>query len=143
MSDAAALLAGLLGERVEVRHLCPACGSSTHGRPWLRLGDGRRPDVSIAHADGLTHVGVAWSGRVGVDLERSDAVAPRGVRHPLDDPDADPLALWVRTEAYLKATGTGLRRAPGTVSPDEPGARWEWPAVAGFVAAACLLAPGP
>lgn len=109
--DASVLLADLLGEEVAVRHVCPACGSDQHGRPRVRLADGRRPDVSIAHAGGFTLVGAAPTGRLGVDLERATADPPPGFAS---------LADWVRAEAYLKATGEGLR---GEVRQDAD-ARW-------------------
>lgn len=121
-ADAAALLASLLGEPVVVRHLCPACGSDRHGRPWIQLRDGSRPDVSIAHRGGLTVVGVAASGRVGVDLEAIDAVVPAGIAHPRDWLTG--VELWVRKEAFVKATGEGLRRDLASIAPDEPGATW-------------------
>ncbi len=97
---AATLFADLLGEEVTVRHQCPACGSDQHGRPRLRLANGRRPDVSIAHAGGFTLVGATNTGRLGVDLERASAEAPPGFAS---------IEEWTRAEAYLKATGEGLR----------------------------------
>ena len=113
-ASASELFEALLGEPVVVRHSCPACGSDRHGRPWL-CPSGRRAGVSIAHADGLTLVGVLdVDGALGVDLERSDAVAPAGVRHPDDPPGRSDLELWVAKEAFLKATGEGLRREPGS-----------------------------
>ncbi|HHU39881.1 MAG TPA: hypothetical protein GXZ45_11455 [Propionibacterium sp.] len=106
--SAADLLSELLGEEVVVRRQCPACGSDRHGRPGVRLGDGSRPGVSIAHAVGLTLVGAVPTGRLGVDLEASDAAPPPGFAS---------IADWVRAEAHLKATGEGLRgdatSAPG------------------------------
>ncbi len=109
--EASVLLADLLGEEVVVCHQCPACGSDQHGRPRLRLVDGRRPDVSIAHADGFTLVGAVSSGRLGVDLERASADPPPGFAS---------IEEWTRAEAYLKATGEGLR---GEVRQDAD-ARW-------------------
>ncbi len=127
-SDAAALLGRLLGEPVDLRHACPACGSDAHGRPWLRLRDGRRPGVSVAHAAGVTLVGVCWSGRLGVDLEPVAALLPPGVAT---------LADWVRYEAHAKATGEGVR-CP-VAAGFEAGARFGVVDVPGFVAAWCLL----
>lgn len=127
-SDAAALLAGVLGEPVAVEHTCPACGSGAHGRPWVRLRDGRRPDVSVAHVGDLTLVGVSWNGRVGVDLEAADAVAPPGFAS---------LADWVRYEAHGKATGEGLRRPISAGF--EPAAMLGTVEIPGCVAAWCVL----
>ena len=45
-ASASELLRGLLGEPVVVRHLCPACGSSEHGRPWLRPAEGGREELA-------------------------------------------------------------------------------------------------
>ncbi len=139
-ASAADLLIGLLGEPVTVRHLCPACGSTSHGRPWTMLRDGRRPDISVSHAGALTLVGATWHGRVGVDVEPATGTPPPGIRHPADPPAS--LELWLRKEAYLKATGDGLRRDPGTVSPAEPHATWgSVTAPTGHVAAWCLIHP--
>lgn len=129
---AGALLTDLLGEPVVVRHLCPACGSISHGRPWTRLVDGRRPDISVAHTGALTVVGATWTGRLGVDVEPAGRVPPSG--------DLD---LWVRAEAYLKSVGEGLRRDPATVGLSQPGATWGQLDVGpGFVAAWCLVSRG-
>lgn len=124
-ADAAALLAELVGEPVRIIHLCPACGSDRHGRPRVVVGASTSVaphSVSIARDRGFTLVGIATEGLLGVDVEASGAVVDLHVRHP-DDAGAD-AALWVRKEAYLKASGEGLRRDPRTVSPREAGARW-------------------
>lgn len=140
-AEATDLLAGLLGEPVTVRHACPACGSDRHGRPTVVVRDGRTTAVSIAHAGGLTLVALAGRGRVGVDLEPLDAHAPPGVRSHDDPLDLSDLELWVRKEAFLKATGDGLRRDPSTVGIDEPGAVWGRIRIDGYVAAWCVLQP--
>ena len=133
------LLVGLLGEPVTIRHACPACGSDRHGRPTAYLQDGQTA-ISIAHAGTMTLVATTDTGSIGVDLEPVDAVAPPGVRAP-DDPDLSDLELWVRKEAFLKASGDGLRRAPATVGPYEPGATWGRIEIDGYVAAWCVLQP--
>ena len=135
------LLAGLLGEPVIVRHACPACGSDRHGRPTALVQDGRPTAVSIAHAGAMNLVAVTGAGRLGVDLEPVDALAPPGVRHHDDPDDVDDLELWVLKEAFLKASGDGLRRDPSTVGPDEPGAVWGRVEIDGYVAAWCVLQP--
>lgn len=140
-AKAADLLAGLLGEPVVVRHACPACGSDRHGRPTAVVQDGRATAVSVAHAGPMTLVAVTGTGLVGVDLEPVHAVAPPGVRRHEDPPDLDDLELWVLKEAFLKASGDGLRRAPETVGLYEPGAVWGRVGIDGYVAAWCVLQP--
>lgn len=135
------LLAGLLGESVIVRHACPACGSDRHGRPTALVQDGRATAVSVAHAGAMTLVGLTGEGRVGVDLEPLDAPAPPGVRGHDDPRDLSDLELWVLKEAFLKASGDGLRRDPSTVGPGEPGAVWGRLEIDGYVAAWCVLQP--
>jgi 4'-phosphopantetheinyl transferase len=140
-TEATDLLAGLLGEPVAVRHACPACGSDRHGRPTAVVQDGRTTAVSIAHAGAMTLVALAGQGRVGVDLEPLDSVAPPGVRGDADPLDLSDLELWVLKEAFLKASGDGLRRDPSTVGLDEPGAVWGRVEIDGYVAAWCVLQP--
>ena len=138
-TSATSLLTELLGEPAIVRHACPACGSDRHGRPTVLVQDGRPAVVSIAHAGAMNLVALTVAGRVGVDLEPLDALAPPGVRRHDDPRDVDDLELWVLKEAFLKASGDGLRRAPSTFGLHEPGAVWGRVEIDGYVAAWCVL----
>ncbi len=89
----------------------------------------------------MTLVALTGAGRIGVDLEPVDALAPPGVRRADDPHDVGDLELWVLKEAFLKATGDGLRRDPATVALDEPGAVWGRVEIDGYVAAWCVLQP--
>jgi hypothetical protein len=71
-----------------LHHLCPACGSVTHGQPSFDA----PVAVSIARAGGLTVVALGPAGSLGVDV----AVA------------APDVSSWTRTEAVAKAHGTGI-----------------------------------
>lgn len=100
---------------VEVGQLCHRCGSSRHGRPWLRL-DGRKVHVSVARS-GPHLLTVVAAAPVGVDVESVDAVG-RGwhadlvcTASELADPPGTTsarAAMWVAKEAVLKQRGTGL-----------------------------------
>lgn len=116
-SDAHALLLALAA-RVTGRdgwrlaHACGRCGSSTHGRPVLvghpgLLGQSSAPHASLARADGHALVAVCVEAPVGVDLERTGAADGLESLWELCD-DADRTRAWVRTEARLKALGTGF-----------------------------------
>lgn len=107
----------LLGGRVT--RLCPACGSTAHGRPHRR-----GTHVSLGYAPGVVLVATA-STPVGVDVEEGDDAA------------------WTRTEAVLKCTGEGLRRPPAEVGTDvEEGLHTHrLPLPAGWVGTAVTRAP--
>jgi hypothetical protein len=76
---------------VAVRRLCPRCGSSGHGRPYVVTATGPAPQVSLSYAEGL--VAVAWAdGPVGIDIE-DDGPWVDGVDR----------RTWSRQEALFKA----------------------------------------
>lgn len=107
------------------REPCPGCGR-THGRPVVAGGAG--PGFSLSHSGDLVLAAVAAGSRgpVGVDVQKvpspatASLCAPRlhpGERAELGKVPYEHLAeafaqIWVRTEAYLKAVGTGLCRPP-------------------------------
>lgn len=161
----------LLGDRLGMapravrlgRDACPICGDE-HGRP-ISLDDPEGTFFSIAHTDGLVLLAIA-DATVGVDAE---TVGGDDLREDLDMvlhpderaalerlPEASRaralLSCWVRTEAHLKALGTGLGRDPATVAvgPEAPGTVTRvdgWSVVdldvgVGHVAAIALAGPG-
>lgn len=104
-----------------VRETCPTCGGP-HGRPAVPEG---APHFSLSHTRGLSLLAFA-AATVGADVEEVPrGTAPDGVwqsLHPREVAELEALAepgralafarAWVRKEAYLKALGTGLSRAP-------------------------------
>ena len=89
------------------------------GRPYLTDG----PDFNLSDTVGGSVVAVARTGRLGVDLERTDRVLPHrrlapryyAAREiaaleamPDDDARAAFLRLWTAKEATCKSTGTGI-----------------------------------
>lgn len=122
------------------------CASIDHGQPFVEGIGG----LSLSHAHGVTLAAVA-DGPVGIDHEPLDErVAANVVAHPSET--ADPLRLWVRKEAVLKATGLGLLVDPTSFWIDERGrpstpSGYEGPPLAvvdleveGFVAAIAMSA---
>jgi 4'-phosphopantetheinyl transferase len=109
------------------RDPCPLCGED-HGRP-VALDDRRGTQFSLAHTSGMVVVAVADT-VVGVDVEpTSRTTAAEDLVAALNEHDAAEvdllppqardralLASWVRTEAVLKARGTGLGVDPATVA---------------------------
>lgn len=99
---------------------------TAQGRPYL---PGEAFRFSLSHADGLSVLACAPSGRVGVDLAHSsDAALARQLdpsfftpaeRHALAQQRFTPLQLWTRKEALLKAAGTGLLLAPAQAAVNE------------------------
>ncbi len=144
-------------DRFVVTRTCVTC-SRPHGRPRV---PGTDLEVSLAHRGDVIVVATSWRIAVGVDVEHSDAVDDRAYdivaseaerRHGAD---AEHRArVWARSEAILKATGTGFARDPrevtaaadGTViwAGSGPAARWVDLAIgdlvgSGYVAAAAWL----
>jgi 4'-phosphopantetheinyl transferase len=103
-----------------------------HGeKPELEGTPPERPlRFSLTHTDGLVACALAWDLDVGVDAEPLSRrpAAPGVIRRVLASAEQAALAAldpscrdhrfltsWCVKEAYLKATGTGLRVAPDTV----------------------------
>lgn len=94
-----------------------------HGKPRLPAA----PDFSIAHADGLVACALAHAGRVGLDVERCDAVRAEQLRLVLDARERErvasgaltPADAWVMKEAVLKAAGEGAAHARAVALHDD------------------------
>ncbi|HWU33428.1 MAG TPA: hypothetical protein VN108_11160 [Marmoricola sp.] len=99
----------------EVGHRCLTCGSTEHGQPFAEGVGG----LSLSNAGGVVLAAIA-DGPVGIDHEPIGSEVPRSVVAHTSE-TADPLTLWVRKEAILKATGLGLQVDPTTFWIDENG----------------------
>lgn len=99
---------------------CPACGLSDHGKP--RLANPREEwHFSLSHSAEKVVVAISPTGPVGVDVEaasRSIDDIQGAIQHPSEPPCSgiDLLRVWTRKEAFLKATGEGLRRPMAEVN---------------------------
>ncbi|HYQ75059.1 4'-phosphopantetheinyl transferase family protein [Cellulomonas sp.] len=118
-------------DAVRVRRRCSRCGSAAHGVPVADRADGGPvPHLSLSRGGDLVVVALSDAGPVGVDVEPVlPTPAPAGRDHPGADlarvvlapgePPAagahGPLRTWARTEAVLKAAGTGLAVDPRTL----------------------------
>jgi 4'-phosphopantetheinyl transferase len=155
-----------------LREVLSACGAgdpaelriarAPNGKPRLEQPGGDSLRFSLSHSGGLVAVAVARGREVGVDIQETRPV--RGLQAIADrrfttaeatelrrlDGD-EQLALfhrlWVRKEAYLKATGEGLGGSLASfdaLAPDLPGG-WELTDldVPDGYAGAVALAPGP
>jgi len=128
LERAVASVAGVRADQVVIDSPCDDCGRP-HGKPRVsspRAPDGSEIVVSKSSAAGLvvTAVSTDAAGRdLGVDVESHVSVSRARVdevafsdaeRDLIDDEPAATRALlrthlWSRKEAYLKATGRGLR----------------------------------
>lgn len=109
-------LRAILGERLS-RH--PAALD-------IRIGEDGKPALAcaqlafnISHSGGWLAVGVAASGRIGIDIETTPALEPEmaaRILHPQDLPASGGalVQVWTAKEALLKAAGCGLRIEPAT-----------------------------
>ncbi len=97
-----------------------------HGKPRLAGAQAGALEFSLSHSAALAVIAVSRTAPVGVDVELvesitdSDAIARRHFAgeewHALDRLAGDARVdafyrIWTRKEAYLKATGMGLRHA--------------------------------
>lgn len=121
----AARFHGVPASCIVIEHECPACGSTTHGRPRIvPVATLRAPaHVSLSRAGDLCVVAVTDAGPVGVDVEPAGAADFDGfddvALHPLErGSPGDRTRRWVRKEALLKASGTGLSVDPREVLVD-------------------------
>ena len=128
LERAVASMAGVRVDQVVIDSSCDDCGGP-HGKPRVsspRAPDGSEIVVSKSSAGGLVAIAVSSdaAGRdLGVDVESRTSVSRARVdevafsdaeRDLIDDEPAETRALlrtrlWSRKEAYLKATGRGLR----------------------------------
>jgi 4'-phosphopantetheinyl transferase len=113
-----AVLTQLTGTADHVlQRTCGTCGGP-HGKPVL---DHPSLHVSLSSAGNAAVVAVTAAGPVGVDVERVAATGFDGfpgVALGPDEPDGtteDRARAWVRKEAVLKATGSGLAVDPRSV----------------------------
>ncbi len=121
-----AALRRLLARELECRPADVPLRTGPHGKPELATGDGLPPlHFSVAHSDDLLLVALSRGRPVGVDAERARDIAnwERLAARVLDPADARAieaavrqgsdatghfLTHWCRTEAVLKARGTGI-----------------------------------
>lgn len=146
---------GVDPDEVRVRRRCPRCGSAAHGVPVAERADGGPvPHLSLSRARRFVVVALSDAGPVGVDIEQAhpdpgpartgDGLA-RVVLAPGEPPAAGPhglLRTWARTEAVLKAAGTGLAVDPRALRVSDAAGRPEVRVVDPAAARPLALPPG-
>lgn len=123
------VLRSLLAERMHWAPADIAIETGRNGKPELRGAGNEDVHFNCSHSSGLALFALARRRRIGVDMERIRPVshlaeigrhyftrrewsvidAARSQRHALF------FSAWTLKEAYLKATGEGLSRAPETI----------------------------
>jgi 4'-phosphopantetheinyl transferase len=145
---------GIPAADVPLDRRCPRCGAP-HGRP--RLPDATGIELSVTHSGKLVGLAVRsrvpgehGSGRVGVDVEAVSSAVVHGdladegavlspsERDAMRELDLETrrigfLTYWVRKEAVLKATGSGLLAPMSAITVTAPWekariVRWDDPA---------------
>ncbi|WP_147796229.1 4'-phosphopantetheinyl transferase superfamily protein [Cellulomonas sp. Y8] len=136
-------------DAVRVRRRCPRCGSAAHGVPVADRADGGPvPHVSLSRGGDLVVVALCDAGPVGVDVEPVRPIGDdlaRVVLAPGEPPAAGShglLRTWSRTEAVLKAAGTGLAVDPRALRVSDAAGRPAVRVVDPGAAAALTPAPG-
>lgn len=126
------LLRALLAHRYKRPPRDLSLNEDSEGKPHVddHSEETSAPHFNIAHAADAVVVALSWDQPVGIDIEPQDriedpeALAQRvctetELRRLQSLPAADRAAfflhIWTCKEAFLKATGTGLRRGPDTV----------------------------
>lgn len=120
-SRAASLLAGMLcAEALDCAPTAIAIGRDHGGRPLARA---PRPlHLSLSHGGGWVAAAASADHPVGIDIERAKPLPAWVLDHMMAPAERDwagddatrAMALWSLKEAWMKATGDGLRRDPRT-----------------------------
>jgi 4'-phosphopantetheinyl transferase len=109
-------IVGRSGAVIRVDRTCELCGRP-HGRPRVDEFDGH---LSVSHSGNVVAVAITAAGPVGLDVEAIDGrtdIECHGIadlvltasERSLVDSRTSFLRVWARKEAFLKATGYGLR----------------------------------
>jgi 4'-phosphopantetheinyl transferase len=151
-------VAGVSLTRVRLDYTCARCGAP-HGRPTVsQPAEARGWQVSLSHCGPWVLVAASNAEGVGVDVEQVSGTSFAGFdgvalspeersrvdRLPRGERPQARAALWVRKEAFLKATGQGLSVDPAGVEASELESSpvvqlQDVPAAEGYVAAAVAL----